>query len=48
MSCNDFSFIIPDDLTPGYYRLVIRFNNQYYTESDIFTIECTDNICNID
>eukprot|EP01084_Bolivina_argentea_P210600 358396_1 len=46
LACNDFSFIIPEHLIPGYYKIFVRFNKEYNIESNIFNIQCTNNICN--
>eukprot|EP01083_Nonionella_stella_P083704 231510_1 len=33
LSCNDFSFVFPTDLTPGYYKILVRYNTEHYVES---------------
>ena len=39
-------FKIPMDLNTGYYRLIIRFNNEFNVESDVLSIICNENNCN--
>ena len=46
LSCNDFTFKIPNDIITGYYQLIIRFNNEFNIKSDILTIICNENNCN--
>eukprot|EP01083_Nonionella_stella_P164501 544586_1 len=45
LSCNDFSFVLPDDLMPGNYKILVRYNKEYYVESDVFMVHCANHIC---
>ena len=35
LECNDFTFKIPTDITPGFYKLLVRFNNVFNIESSV-------------
>ena len=46
LSCNDYSFYIPTDMLPGYYKLIMRFNNDWWIESNLLQVVCNENNCN--
>eukprot|EP01083_Nonionella_stella_P019496 54151_1 len=46
ITCNDFTFTIPTELSVGAYRVLIRFNNVYNLQSDVVNIICSESNCN--
>eukprot|EP00485_Elphidium_margaritaceum_P019594 CAMPEP_0202730350 /NCGR_PEP_ID=MMETSP1385-20130828/186595_1 /ASSEMBLY_ACC=CAM_ASM_000861 /TAXON_ID=933848 /ORGANISM="Elphidium margaritaceum" /LENGTH=1359 /DNA_ID=CAMNT_0049396623 /DNA_START=346 /DNA_END=4425 /DNA_ORIENTATION=+ len=46
LSCNDFSFKVPTDISTGYYRVLVRFNNDFNVESNVIQVHCSENNCN--
>ena len=45
-SCDDFGFEITSDITPGFYQIIVRFNEDFEVLSKNITIECNPDFCN--
>eukprot|EP00485_Elphidium_margaritaceum_P010738 CAMPEP_0202686732 /NCGR_PEP_ID=MMETSP1385-20130828/2498_1 /ASSEMBLY_ACC=CAM_ASM_000861 /TAXON_ID=933848 /ORGANISM="Elphidium margaritaceum" /LENGTH=1765 /DNA_ID=CAMNT_0049341379 /DNA_START=29 /DNA_END=5329 /DNA_ORIENTATION=+ len=46
LSCNDFAFRVPTDIPAGYYKLLVRFNNEFNVDSGVLTVRCSEDNCN--